>query len=318
LLHHVTDLEQQASRVQEPVQARIDLGTELDKPETKAAEKQTKALVEQANTDADQADKIAVGVASGGTPEPVPGGADVDVPGAVAGNASGGASGAVVGNGSVDIPGSVVGSAVGNAAANAAGNALGGDPALVPDPEALWFKKLQNGLLHYVVPANMDWKVPSTITVTIDGERASAAPLAGETGQGAIKVARIMMVEPSCPDNPDEFTFTAEPGTTPRQYVSADGSTTWQWSVMPRYTGVQQKIKIQAWVVYSDKDGIMRELPVYGTAVDVHVPGFREFVKRLVEPDPDYWIHYGLPGGAGFIFVSGAFVGIWRRWSNRK
>ena len=46
-----------------------------------------------------------------------------------------------------------------------------------------------------------------------------------------------------------------------------------------------------------------RELPVYKAAVDIHVPGLFECVKRLFEGDPVYWLKYGLPGGAGFVFV---------------
>jgi len=51
--------------------------------------------------------------------------------------------------------------------------------------------------------------------------------------------------------------------------------------------------------------------------VNVHVPSLGECIKRLFEGDPDYWLKYGLPGGAGFIFVSGLVTGIWK-WFARK
>jgi len=87
---------------------------------------------------------------------------------------------------------------------------------------------------------------------------------------------------------------------------------------VPKYTGTNQKIKIQAWVVYSDKDNIERELPVYGAVVDVHVPGFLECVKRLAEGNAEYWLTYGLPGGGGFIFVSGVLIAVLKRRSAKK
>jgi hypothetical protein len=311
LLLHVNQLEKQAATVQEPVQARIREGAKLDKSEAAAAENYTKAQVKLANGDADQADKIAE---------------DVNKNSVTAGSAQGAAAESNSGN----VPANAAGSVPANAAENASGNIAGNAPdganvpaepsAPPPDPEVLWFKKLQNGRLHYKVPPTMDWSIPSTVTVTIDGEAAPPTPLPGETGEAAIKVARDMTVQLSCPDHPDEFTFTPEPGTTPRQHVFADGTATWNWSVTPKYTGTQRKIKIQAWVVYSDKDknNIERELPVYDTAVDVHLPEFSECVKRLLEGNVEYWLHYGLPGGAGFVFASGVLTGLWKLLSNGK
>ena len=179
-----------------------------------------------------------------------------------------------------------------------------------------WFNKLTNGLLQYSVPATMLWKVPSTVTVQISGEKAPApGPIDNQSGQASIKVARRMKVLVSAPDNPDEFIIAPESDTQLEQYVPEDGPTIWHFSVTPRYTATSQKLIVQAWVLYDANT--QRELPVYTTAVNVHVPSLWECSKRLLEGDPDYWAKYALPGGAGFVFVSGAVVGLWK-WLTKK
>ena len=82
------------------------------------------------------------------------------------------------------------------------------------------------------------------------------------------------------------------------------------------HTAANQKLTIQTWVIYDDQK-TQRELPVYRTVINVHVPGFWECLKRIIQGDPDYWLKYGLPGGAGFLFVSGALAGLWK-WIARK
>jgi hypothetical protein len=186
------------------------------------------------------------------------------------------------------------------------------------EPEVAWYAKLKNGRLKQFVPPTMQWKVPATVTAVVGGETADTSlALPNANGSATIKVARQMRVIVFCPDNPDEFVITPEPGTTEVQYVPEDGTTTWNWSVTPRYTGKSQKIAIRAWVIYPGTQNAQRELPVYTAVVDVHVPSFGECVKRLVEGDPDYWLKYGLPGGAGFVFISGAIAGLWK-WMRRK
>jgi hypothetical protein len=189
---------------------------------------------------------------------------------------------------------------------------------LAVDPEVAWYAKLKSCKLKQFVPPTMLWKVPATVTVVVGGEKAdTSSALPNATGTSTIKVARQMRVIAFCPDNPVEFIISPEPGTTEVQYVPEDGTTTWNWSVTPRYTGRSQKIAIRAWVLYPGSQNAQRELPVYTAVVDVHVPSFGECVKRLVEGDPDYWLKYGLPGGAGFVFLSGAVAAAWR-WLRRK
>jgi hypothetical protein len=163
----------------------------------------------------------------------------------------------------------------------------------------------------------MQWKVPTTVTVQISGEAApKAAELENQTGEAAVTVSRRMRVLVSAPDNPDEFLITTEPDTQAEQYVPDDGPTTWNYSVTPRYTTSTAKVVIRAWIVYDANT--KRELPVYQKVVMVKVPGLGECLKRLVEGDPDYWLKYGLPGGSGFIFLSGLVAGIWKWRAKRR
>jgi hypothetical protein len=41
-------------------------------------------------------------------------------------------------------------------------------------------------------------------------------------------------------------------------------------------------------------------------------------LKRLIEGDSDYWLHYGLPGGGGFVFFSGIVTVLLKRASGKK
>jgi len=163
----------------------------------------------------------------------------------------------------------------------------------------------------------MQWKVPTTVTVQISGERApTPAKLENQNGQSTLKVARQMKVLVSAPDNPDEFLIAPESDTQLVQYVPEDGPTTWHFSVTPRYTTSNAKLVVQAWVVYDANT--QQELPVYQQVVTVQIPSFGECVKRLLEGDPDYWLKYGLPGGGGFVFVSGLVVALWRWLAKRR
>ena len=192
-------------------------------------------------------------------------------------------------------------------------------PTSAVDPEVAWYSKLENGLLKQHVAPAMLWKVSSTVTVVVGGEKAdTSSALPNATESSPIKVSRQMKVIVFCPDNPDEFTIAAEPDTQEVQYVPEDGTTTWNYSVTPRYTGKNQKIAIRASVIYPGSSNADHELPVYTAVVNVGVPSIGECIKRLVEGDPDYWLKYGLPGGAGFVFLSGIATGLWNWLRKRK
>jgi hypothetical protein len=189
-------------------------------------------------------------------------------------------------------------------------------PPSLADQVSGWFAQLQQGNLQYKVPTTMFWKVSSTVTVRIQGPHATASSaLPNASGSGSVKVSDRMKIVLSSPENPDDFIITREEGTDDIQFVPADGYTTWNWSVTPKYTGRSKKLSVNAWVLYPGPDDKVRlELPVYSANIDVHVPGLGESLKRLLEGDPDYWLKYGLPGGGGFIFVAGALVGL-RKWA---
>lgn len=180
------------------------------------------------------------------------------------------------------------------------------------EAESAWFARLRPGVLQYSVSKDMKWKVPSTVTVVINGALAPPPQrLDGQTAQASIPVSHRMKVLVSCGvSDPDEFTIAAQPGTQEVQFVPENGITTWNFTVTPRFTGSDHHLRVQAWVLYSADT--QRELPVYDAAVTVHVPSVGESLKRLIEGDPDYWLKYGMPGGAGFIFFSGVVAGIWK------
>jgi len=185
---------------------------------------------------------------------------------------------------------------------------------------AQWFDHLPKGAIEYKIPATMYWKEASTVTVIIQGHKAdSGSALAGASGSGTLKVSDRMKVVITSPDHPDEFSFQREPGTEEIQYVPVNGSATWNWSVTPVYTGKKQRLEIAAWVLYPGQDDkYLRQLPAYSANIDVHIPGVGECLKRLIEGDPDYWIHYGLPGGGGFVFVAGLVTGILKRKQSQR
>lgn len=183
-----------------------------------------------------------------------------------------------------------------------------------------WFTSLSQGNIQYKIPDTMLWKEASTVSVVILGPQAPASSgLTGATGTGQLKVSNRMKVVLSSPDNPDEFTIALEGGATEVQFVPENGSTTWNWSVTPKYTGRSQRLQVQAWVLYpGESDQILLQLPVYTSTIRVNVPGFGEAMKRLVEGDPDYWLKYGLPGGGGFVFVAGVIGWFFKRKSGKK
>jgi len=181
----------------------------------------------------------------------------------------------------------------------------------VGDPEFRWFNSLPNGGIHYPrVHQLMFWKEPTAFKVYVNGPAANTGQIDLKDMQsGALKVSRQMKVLLTCPDNPDAFTIKAEPGTKDVQDVPVGGVAQWVWDVTPQLTGHDQKLVARVWVIYPGQKGmapIEQELfPSYTAVVNVHVPGFWEAIKRLFELDPDYWLHYGLPGGAGFAAIMG-------------
>ncbi len=177
-----------------------------------------------------------------------------------------------------------------------------------------WYRHLGVGTIQYGVPATLYWKEGSTVTVEISGPKGTQNDLKGATGSGSLKVSDFMKVELSCPDDPDEFTIVRDPSTGPVQFIAFNGSNRWRWTVTPRYTtSKSESLVITAWVLYSQDDKVSQPILSYRAAVRVHVPGFVESLKRLLEGDPEYWLRYGLPGGGGFIFVAG-----WLAWLRKR
>lgn len=182
-----------------------------------------------------------------------------------------------------------------------------------------WYQHLGLGTIQYGIPSTMYWKEPATVTVEIAGPKGASNDLKSATGSGQLKVSDFMKVELSCPDDPDEFTIVPDPSTKPVQFIAFDGSNRWSWTVAPRYTtSKSESLVITAWVLYSQDDTVSQPILSYRTGVRIHVPGFGESLKKLVEGDPEYWLRYGLPGGGGFIFVAGCLAWVLRKRSQRK
>ena len=196
--------------------------------------------------------------------------------------------------------------------------------------EAQWFAQLPKGGITFgefppTDPATasaganpprmaMEWKVPVTVWVKISGAKAPLPSPAGASGQATIPVSTKMAVYLA---QSKDFDIKQDEATPTEQFIPENGTTMWRWTVTPQYTGKQESLQIQANVIYSNAKGVEPQLPVYTVPVDVEVK-MGTLVTRLIEKDPDYWVKYGTPGGAGFIFVSGSIAGIWAWWRKRK
>ncbi len=226
-LARVRELETQADTVRRPISEKLTAsGAVTDSESTDVTQKMDR-LVAQAQTEANNAGKISGAETGGGgstgggapayAPAPVPIPAPVPVPAQATAPAPD------------QLAPTAPGETPGAAAPNPAAAANDTDENLAAR-EQQWFGHLKNGLLQRIVPPVMEWKIPSTVTVTVSGESAAPEPLEGANEQAKIKVARKMIVRIFSPDAPDEFTFTPEGGTQEERYVPEDGTTTWQWA----------------------------------------------------------------------------------------
>ena len=159
-----------------------------------------------------------------------------------------------------------------------------------------------------------------TVTVVVHGPQDTAsAPLPNLSGSGYLKVSESMTVKLIEPDNPDEFTIDPGQSEAP-QYVPANAMTTWMWKVTPKQPGKNQRLQIDASVIYPKGNVQMAEqLPSYMATVNVDVPPLagtieRSLLTQFIE-NPVGALKYILPGGAGFAFLAGIFVWMKKRMS---
>jgi hypothetical protein len=182
------------------------------------------------------------------------------------------------------------------------------------ESEAQWFNQLKTGAILYDVPPQMTLGQPSAVSVTITGYQAPAPQAASPGAEVApLKVSNFMRVILSQDDNPDEFTV-AHGQNPDEQFVPINGSATWSWTVTPKHIGKNLKLKLQAFVIYSDPGkGIQQSFPAASKQVTVVTEGLHGIADNARDSfwsDPSVWIKYMLPGGAGFAALA-AVIGWW-------
>lgn len=217
------------------------------------------------------------------------------------------------------MTGSAVGRGAGTAAAGI-GHHRGNKPA-APDEEypqseavAKWVEHLKNGKIEYKVPPTMLLHKTATAAVVIHGyEDVDTTTLSDATGSGTLKQSERMKVELLAMDNPGDFTIALKDGDSVR-FVPVDSATTWLWNVTPNASGMKQKMLVRASIVYPGADDkTEQQLPDYTAIVEVDVPSVWTTMKENYQQDPLKWFSYVIPGGAGFTFLGGIAVWLWRR-----
>ena len=187
-------------------------------------------------------------------------------------------------------------------------------PEDVGEAEAKWFDQLKTGAIQYNVPQQMTLGQPSSVAVTIFGYQAPVPAATDPQQQTApLKVSNFMRVTISQDDNPDEFTI-AHGQNADEQFVPVSGTASWTWTVTPKHLGKSLKLRLQAFVLYSDpKQGIQQSFPAASKEVTVVAEGVKGIVSNARDSfwsDPSIWIKYMLPGGAGFAALA-AVIGWW-------
>ena len=184
----------------------------------------------------------------------------------------------------------------------------------IGEAEAKWFDQLKTGAIQYNVPAQMTIGEASAVSVTISGYQAPAPQPAGPDSTTApLKVSNFMRVTLTQDDNPDEFTV-VHGQNADEQFVPISGSASWSWTVTPKHLGKNLKLRLQAFVLYQDpKLGIQQSFPAASRDVTVVAEGIKGIASDARDSfwsDPQVWIKYMLPGGAGFAALA-AIVGWW-------
>jgi len=199
------------------------------------------------------------------------------------------------------------------AAAAAASPAAGGvDPYRESEVRAQWVKALKNGKIEYDVPVQMKLHETSVVTVVVHGFADTSPDSLPGARTGTLKVSPYMRMQLTADDNPDEFEIDPKVGAV--LPVPIDSSAKWTWNVVPKQPATNQKLTIEAFLVYSENgDNPQELLPSYAATVSVSVPGFWESLREDFWNDPSAAIKYVLPGGAGFTVAAGLIVWWWKR-----
>ncbi|MDW5264834.1 MULTISPECIES: hypothetical protein [Acidobacteriaceae] len=189
--------------------------------------------------------------------------------------------------------------------------AAGVDPYQESEVRAQWVKAVKDGRIDYAIPTPMKLHETAVVTVVLHGfADASPNDLAGAK-EGTLKVSPYMRMQLTA-DNPDEFDIDPKIGAV--LPVPIDSSAKWTWNVVPKQPAANQKLTIEAFLVYTETgDNPQELLPSYIATVNVSVPGFWEALREEFWNNPSGAIKYVLPGGAGFTALAGLIVWWWKR-----
>jgi hypothetical protein len=176
---------------------------------------------------------------------------------------------------------------------------------------AQWVKALKNGRIEYAIPTSMKLHETSVVTVIVHGFADNSQNILPGAKNGTLKVSPYMRMQLTA-DNPDEFKIDPKAGAV--LPVPIDSSAQWTWNVVPQQPATDQRLTIEAFLVYSENgDNPQELLPSYVATVSVSVPGFWESVREEFWNNPSAAIKYVLPGGAGFTAAAALIVWWWKR-----
>ncbi len=163
-----------------------------------------------------------------------------------------------------------------------------------------WRDALPTGSIKHHIDPVMELEKPSTVTVTIEGDKAAPSALqAGESAIVPLKVSYQMMVTLSAPGHEDQFKI--DLAGSQQKTVLHGGATVWTWKVTPQHEG-DGTLQIDAYVLYQDSAD--RQIPLPSIVEKVHVKSippkiFLESGWDWVQEHPGQSLKYILPGGAG-------------------
>jgi hypothetical protein len=209
-------------------------------------------------------------------------------------------------------PGAVPPPAAAAAAAPPPPAAGGVDPYQASELQAQWVGLLKNGKIEYLIPTQMKLHETSVVTVVVHGFADTGQNQLVGAKEGTLKVSPYMRMQLTADDNPDEFEIDPKVGAV--LPVPIDSSAKWTWNVVPKQPANNQKLTIEAFLVYTENgDNPQELLPSYVATVSVSVPGFWESLREEFWNNPSGAIKYVLPGGAGFTALAGLIVWWWKR-----
>ena len=200
----------------------------------------------------------------------------------------------------------------------------GGEHAAPAAPDELrevhqWYESLEKGSAAYTVPASMVLGQTYSATAVI---HPPTSPTPADPNAHPLKISPYMRIVLNQTANPG--TFEIKPADNDCKFVSMDADTTWVFNVKPLLPGKDRTLDFAAYVVYGTGDGTCRpenlktiDILTQTETVSISALTWPEFIQKVTVDflsDPGSWFKFILPGGAGFITISGLIA--W--WKKRK